>query len=137
MDGIPLFKDAPFTTTGRNRDLGPIAYEWQLSGSTTAEFGNNWLLVADLNVIAVPPAEEEFTMDTVGLGGSGEPTLSFTGDPGWDYQVEYSDDGAIWRTNLPGSFFTGLGSTTQLVFTDPTPEIPPGRWDRVTRSVTP
>ena len=137
MDGIPLFTDATFSATARTLDVGPVAYEWQLTGTQPTEFGDNWLLVADLIVIAVPPGEGPFVTDTVGLDESGQPILTFTGEPGWNYQVEYSDDGTVWLKNLPGSFTTGIAETTQIEFTDLTPEAPIGRYYRVVRSVTP
>ena len=137
MDGIPLFTNAPFTATGRSRDVGPVSYEWQLSDPDPANFGNNWLLVADLAVIAVPPGEGPFLMDTIGFSETGQATFSFTGEPGWNYQVEFSDNAILWRNTLPDSFFTAIPEPTQLPFTDPTPSPPPGRYYRVVRSVTP
>lgn len=137
LDGIPLFANAPFTATRQPRTLGPIAYEWLLSGSSPAEFGDNWMLVADLSVLAIPPGESPFVIDATGLDPSGQASLTFTGEPGWDYHVEYSDTGTTWIGSLPGAIIRGIESPTQVQFIDPSIAPPAGRYYRIRRTVTP
>jgi len=138
LDGIPLFRDVVFNATSKVRTLGPVAAEWQLASADPANYGDNWMLVADWSVWAIPFGEAEFEVDTLGLSEHGQPMLTFTGEVGWDYQVEYSDDMASWLDDLPGSFFTGLKEPAQLSFTDTTTgRSLEGRYYRVVRRVTP
>lgn len=137
LDGIPLFLNAPLTATGHPRTLGSLAYEWQLTSPLVTEHGDNWMLVADSYVWAVPPGEIAFEIDRVGLDGGGSPLVEFTGDPGWSYQVEYTDDLVTWFNDLPGSGFSGLTQSMQVEFSDQTAMGPNRRWYRVERSVTP
>lgn len=135
IDGNILFKDQQFTTTQFTKDFGYLAYEWQENSSGP---GDNKMLVSDVFVWAVPPGEEDFQVDEVGVNRSGMPEIEFTAEPGWDYQVEYSADLKDWHDDLPNSFFTGIEEKTQLEWSDPSPPTPPARrWYRVQRSVTP
>lgn len=138
LDAIPLFRNVVFNATGKQRSLGPVAAEWQLAAADPADYGNNWMLVADWSLWAIPFGATEFQVDTLGWSASGEPMLTFAGEVGWDYQVEYSDDMTHWLDDLPGSFFTGLDAPEQLSFKDPTTgRLLVGRYYRVVRRVTP
>lgn len=143
LDGIELFRGATFTGAGKDRDLGAIAVEWQLAKvgvppeDPTAYFGDNWMLFADCSVWAVPPGEYPFVVDTIGKNPSGQTILTWTGEPGWTYQVEYSADLDSWHSDLPGSFFDDITVPTQLSFTDPTNPQAIGRFYRVARNVMP
>jgi len=139
FDALPLFADASFNATGKPLTLGAVAAEWQLNAGLPSGHGDNWLLVADWRITAVPVGEEPFVIDSVSLDPSGQPVLSWTGEPGWDYRVQHSADAVSWHGDLPGSFFTGLGAPVELQFTDPTPRGPTtlSRFYRVLRTVTP
>lgn len=138
IDGIPLFANAPFTATAKPRNLGLLAVEWQIaSPNGISEYGNNWLLFADCYVWAIPPGEKNFLIDAIDFDLAGQPVLEFTGEPGWTYQVEYSEDLSTWHTDLPGSTFTGLTEPVQITYTDPTTRAPAVRYYRVVRTVTP
>lgn len=135
IDGNVLFLDQQFTNTPFSKDFGYLAYEWQAS---SAGPGDNRMLVSDVFVWAVPPGEEDFQVDEVGVNSSGMPQIEFTGEPGWDYQVQYSADLKTWHGDLPNSFFTRISEKTQIEYSDPSPPTPPARrWYRVQRSVTP
>jgi hypothetical protein len=138
LDGIPLFTNAIFNATGKTRTLGPVAAEWLLAGSNPEQYGDNWMLVADWSIWAIPFGEYPFGVSSTGWSPLGEPVVSFGGEVGWDYQVEYSDDMMNWHADLPGSFFTGLEVPAPLDFTDTTTgRSLAGRYYRVVRTVTP
>lgn len=137
MDGIPLFPWTPFSATGKEATLGAMSYDWQINGGGVSNHGNNWLLVADTIVWAIPPGEANFLIDEIDFGLGGEPQIEFTGEPGWTYQVEYTEDLAIWFATLPGSTISGIEKKTQVQFIDPSNRIGKNRWYRVVRSVTP
>jgi hypothetical protein len=137
MDGIPLFPWTPFSATGKEATLGAMSYDWQINGGGVSNHGNNWLLVADTIVWAIPPGEANFLIDEIDFGLGGEPQIEFTGEPGWTYQVEYTEDLATWFATLPGSTISGIEKKTQVQFIDPSNRIGKNRWYRVVRSVTP
>jgi len=137
LDGIPLFSNALFTATQHARDLGSLSYEWQLTSNLLTEHGDNWMLIADSSVWAIPPGEEPFIIDSVGPGSGGQPQIEFTGEPGFNYKVQYSGNLINWLNDLPGSSFTGIAAPKQIQFSDPTAGLPERRWYRVVRSVTP
>ncbi len=135
-DGLPIFTGAPFNATAKTVDFGPLAAEWQVLGQAPADHGDNFLLVADWRVTAVPPGEFPFVADGLNLDPGGAPVLEWTGEPGWDYQVEYADILGTWRDDLPDSFFNGLDEKTQIQFTD-TSGREDARFYRIVRTVTP
>jgi hypothetical protein len=140
--GFEVFTNQPFTTTGLDHDFGALAYEWQLAEegppeNLTGLYGDNWMPVVDCIVWAVPSGEQPFVVDTIGENPSGQTVLTWTGEPGWIYQVEYSDDLDTWRGDLPGSLFDDITVPSQLDFTDPTTPRPIGRYYRIARSVKP
>lgn len=137
FDGLPLFTDAPFNVSGKEITLGSVAAEWQLDAATPSGFGNNWMLVADWRITAIPPGEDPFVIDSIVFDASDRAEIEWTGEPGWNYKLRYSDDLMLWLGDLPGSFFTGLGKTAQIRFTDPTPRGTAKRYYRVDRTVTP
>lgn len=117
LDGIPLFSDETFADpTLGVLDLGSIAYEWELAGNAPAMAGDNWLLVADLLVERSPQQSSELHFDLT-LSESGCACLRWQGDPGYTYQVEYSEDLASWLNDLPQSTFTP-DTDSELEFVD-------------------
>jgi hypothetical protein len=137
FDGLPLFTGATFNATGRPRTFGPVAAEWQLDAALPENHGDNWLLVADWRVTAVPPGTETFNVEEFSISESGQPVLGWTGEPGWTYRVTWSDDLVEWLDDLPGSSFIVTGKAAPLQFTDPTPRGSGARYYRIERSVTP
>ncbi len=137
LDGIPLFSNALFTATNLARDFGSMSYEWQLTSDDVTEHGDNWMLVADTIVWAIPPGEKNFQVDQVSFDSAGQPQIEFTGEPGWTYQVQYTDNLLEFFQDLPGSTFTGIATPAQIQFSDPTTRRPSTRWYRVVRTVTP
>ena len=138
LDGIPLFEESevPFTETGRSRNFGFLSYEWLISSSDPALYGNNWMLVAETKVTATPQGVEtpmiaEFNQTSAGS------SLSFLGEPGWTYQVQYSDGLNTWKDDLPSSTFVNPDSAKMLTFTDSSSAPSALRFYRVQRTVTP
>jgi hypothetical protein len=137
LDGIPLFQNRPLTATAHPRTFGSCSYEWQLTSNNVAEHGDNWMLIADSFVWAIPPGEQNFLIDQIAFDSEGQPRLEFTFEPGWTYQIEYTDTLTAWLSDLPNSTFSGATETTQQGFTDLTSGPPTRRYYRVVRTVTP
>ena len=85
---------------------------------------------------AVPPGEAVFLIDHICFDSGGQPQIEFTGEPGWTYQVEYTDDLQSWHTDLPNSTFPGITSEGILSFTDVATS-PIKRFYKIGRSPTP
>ena len=137
VDGIALFPWHNLTSTALPRDLGSVSYEWQVNAASTADYGDNWMIVLDCIIWAIPPGEPLFHIDQIQFGSGGQPELEFTAEPGWTYQVQYSENLVDWDSNLPGSNFSGFSEPTQVFFTDSTHNSATTGWYRVKRSVTP
>jgi hypothetical protein len=137
LDGIPLFAGASFTASAAPRTLGPVAAEWKvMATSPSLAAGDNWLFVADWYVRSVPEGAEPFEVDSMTRGSSGDVTLLWQGQAGFDYQVLYSSDLATWHDNLPDTGFPGVIANGPLSFTDPAP-LPGARFYRIRRAPTP
>lgn len=132
IDGIPLFENAPFTATAHAMDFGLLAYEWRVSGPTTAAFGDNFLLVADVSVRSLPNGASPF-VSTISRDQNGNPVISWQADAGNDYQVQRSPDLVKWFDDLPSSSFPGFTSTVQKSYTETASPRPLKRFYRVRR----
>jgi hypothetical protein len=138
VDGYPLFENQPFNGNGQDRKLGSLAFQWRLSSSLTTSFGNNWLLVADIVVRSAPVGSEPFLLDAFSRNPvSGAATLAWTGEPGFDYRVEYGDGLGAWQADLPASLFTGGSAPGPMQFTDTPPPATRRRFYRVLRGESP
>lgn len=135
LDGIPLFENAPFTATTRTIGFGYLAYEWQIGAAAATGYGDNWMLVADTVVRSAPLGIEPFQPSLLTHSATAT-TLTWMGQKGFDYQIEYSDNLANWRRDLPGMVFPSLLVDQTLVFQDSTPGLP-RRFYRVLRMETP
>jgi len=133
LDGIPLFQDTPFTATANPVDCGYLAYEWQLSALSTAGFGDNWMLVADTIVRSAPRPIEPFRITSITRAAAGV-SVTWPGQKGFDYLVEYSEDSLHWFGDLPGASIPGTDDQV-LSFTDLSPT--PHRFYRVARTQSP
>lgn len=137
LDGLPLFTDSPFTDPSfAPLTLGATAAEWELSSPLTAFAGDNWLFVADWFVRTEPQGTEPFLIDTISRNPGGGTTVSWLGEPGFDYQIFHSGDLETWSEDLPNSTFPGITASGPLSFTDPNPS-GTRRFYRVERSVSP
>ena len=113
VDAVPLFTDAPFTSTNNPVNFGWLAFEWDITASSTHGYGDNFLLVADVviqSLVEVPELDV-----TPSFGPSGSVLLSWETVAGWSDQIEYSTDLINWQSDLPNSTFTAPGSA---IFTD-------------------
>lgn len=118
LDGIPLFTDAPFTSTGQTRTIGPVAAEWTVAADTVFGAGNNWLLVSDWLVVALP--REPFETKSFVRSPSGQVTITWPGHKAFDYQVQHSPDLLKWSSDLPGSSHLNVATDGPLSFTHTT-----------------
>lgn len=136
-DGIPLFTDQVFTLSGKSRTLGSLSYEWQISDAAPTNHGDNWMLVADCQIWAIPPGSPEITLDPIIFSETGKPGLEFIGEPGWTYQIEHTNSLSGWQNDLPNSTFTITEPETKVQFADPTTRPTQNRFYRIVRTVTP
>jgi hypothetical protein len=132
LDGIPLFRNVTFNASGRVRTLGPVAAEWAVASEFTAAAGDNWLLVADWLVAALP--REPFRILSFTRFGGGQSTISWPGHTGFDYQLFYSADLVNWKSDLPNSSFIKVAGDGVISLTDGTSPAPGSRFYRVLRS---
>ena len=137
FDGIPLFESIQFTASGSARDLGTFAYEWIVTDPDPAMAGNNWLLVADCSIWAIPFGAPTVGTSIPSFNGEGFPTLQFSGEIGWTYQIEYTNSLGQWLSDLPNSTFVATQPGQLINFTDEDPHRPKMRYYRVRRLVTP
>ncbi len=138
LDGIPLFTNATFNATGQTLNFGSAAAEWQLASAGVAGYGDNWMLVADWSIRSVSPGENPFRIREIDLNASNQPVLQWLGECGFNYQFYYSDDGMLtWKSDLPGSVFSGILVDGVLSYTDETAPVPSQRQFRVVRSEAP
>jgi hypothetical protein len=137
LDGIPLFVDAPFTASAlAPLSLGSAAAEWEVAGTSPLEAGNNWLFVADWIVRSVPRDNGPPRIDSVSRTAAGATVLTWLGEPGYDYLIEYSPDLKQWQNDLPNAAFPGITTSGPLEFTDTTTG-QAGRYYRVRRAISP
>jgi len=61
FDGLPLFTDQPFNTTGEAMNFLGVAGEWIVTGGAPYQHGDNWLLVADWQITTSSPLKDELT----------------------------------------------------------------------------
>ena len=135
LDGIPLFANAPFSATTTTINFGLLAYEWQLDATTPAGHGDNWMLIADVVVRSAPLGIEPFQLSSLTRTAAAS-TLTWPGQKGFDYQIEYSDNLATWRRDLPSASFPTILVDQPLTFQDTTSGLP-RRFYRVLRMEAP
>ena len=138
LDGIPLFTNATFNSSGRALTFGGVAAQWQLTASQTPGYGDNWLLVADWYVRANQPGSTPFQVkEPAPTISENRFSLTWTAEPELEYKVEYSSDLLTWHDDLPGSVFSNVVSERELTFIDTTASDAPRRYYRVTRTWKP
>ena len=134
IHAIPIFTDAPSHAGPQAVNFGIFAYQWDLTGLLPAAYGDNWLLVSDLSITAIPQGVSPFTVSAVTINPL---RITWPGEVGFDYQVEYAELNAGWTNTLANSFFTGLSSPAPLTFTDSLAPTSSNRQYRVVRSISP
>jgi hypothetical protein len=115
IDAIPIFENARFSNTGEPVNFGLLAFEWDLTATTTFGYGDNFLLVADVIVQTVVETPE--LQVTHQFSPSAEITLTWETAAGWTDQVQYSEDLVTWFNNLPDSTFNSNNSPGTATFT--------------------
>ncbi|MDG2124363.1 MAG: hypothetical protein P8J87_11725, partial [Verrucomicrobiales bacterium] len=139
LDDLPIFEDALLNDTNQLLNFGSIAAQWLLTSSSPAAFGTNWLLVDELDIFVTtenppPVGIEPFVVDSLALE-SGSPTLTWFGQAGFTYQVEFSSDLITWSSTLPDSSKTPGAADAPLTYTDTTTS-ETTRFYRVARTLT-
>lgn len=137
LDGVPIFQNAVFNANGRSRVLGMLGFLWQIPGGTASNFGNNWMLVSEIQIRSVPDGTSPFRLESFSRSQSGLCALTWMGQPGFDYQVAWSPDLHTWYQNLPGSLFANRTTTGLLQFSETPPTNAGRRFYRVIRKESP
>ncbi|HCQ80598.1 MAG TPA: hypothetical protein DIV46_11530 [Verrucomicrobiales bacterium] len=97
-------------------NFGLLAFEWELNASSTSNHGNNFLLVADINIQSFsrqPDLEVTFQIKSLG-----KINLNWQTAVGWTDQVEYSSDLVTWFDDLPESTFESMDSLNFITFSE-------------------
>ena len=134
LDAIEIFEDLPFHTGPRTRNLGPIAAQLQIVGTSLTgapQPGDNYLLFDDWLVRTDPPAIPQPAISR--STATGAVTLTFPQEAGYQYLVQFSPTLSGWQSSLPGALFTAT-TTGSASFTDATATGKPTRFYRITRS---
>ena len=93
------------------------------------------MLVGDTVVRSAPLGIEPFKPSSF-IHTAAKTTLTWPGQKGFDYQIEYTDDLIDWRRDLTGSAFPATLVDQPLTFQDATSGLP-RRFYRVLRMETP
>ncbi len=135
LDGISIFADATFHAGSRTRNLGPIAAQLQIVGSSITgapQAGDNYMLFDDwlvrTDALAIPKPS------LARNPSSGAVTLTFAQEAGYSYQVAWSASLSSWLSNLQGSPFTATVTNDLATFTDSTASAATRRFYRITRT---
>ena len=142
IDEIPIFENAQFSNMDAPLDFGFLAFEWELASLIPYNYGDNFLLVADLSIQSVDKNSHlpssinriEVTHQFDSLGGI---SLNWQTAVGWTDQVEYSNDLVTWFADLPGSTFKNLVSPGGITFFYANDPAEAYRFYRVRRTRTP
>lgn len=135
LSDVPVFQDVPFYTGPSIKNLGYIIAKMAVTSINTSVTpntilpGDNYMLFDDYSVrtdaleMAVAVSRTE----------TGAAKLTWNEEAGYIYQVEYSNDCNIWKSDLAGSGHTAA-LTQSATFTDPTIPVPSGRFYRIKRT---
>lgn len=135
LDGISIFADTTFHSGPRTRNLGPIAAQLQIVGSSltgSPQPGDNYMLFDDwlVRTDSLPIPKPSLARNP----SSGAVTLTFAQEAGYTYQVAWSASLSSWLSNLPGSPFTAAVTNDLATFTDSTSAAATRRFYRITRT---
>ena len=115
-DDVPIFENVQFSNTTSPINFGLLAFEWELTAPSTSNYGNNFLLVADINIQSFsrqPDLEVTFQINSLG-----EINLNWQTAVGWTDQIEYSSDLVTWFDDLPESTFESMDSPHFITFSE-------------------
>lgn len=93
------------------------------------------MLIADMVVRSVPLGIEPFRLSSFNRTPTAA-TLTWPGQVGFDYQIEYSDTLTTWHTDLPNSLFQAVAADQPISFQDFTTGLAK-RFYRVVRKESP
>lgn len=135
LDGISIFADSTFHSGSRTRNLGPIAAQLQIVGSSTTgtpQPGDNYMLFDDWLVRSdsLPIPKPALSRNP----SSGAVTLTFAQEAGYSYQISWSASLSSWISNLQGSPFTASVTNDLATFTDSSAASATRRFYRITRT---
>ena len=135
LDGAPIFTNALFNGTGRDRTLGTIAAEWNITNRFNP--GDNWMLFDDWIVTAkarTTTFTEPFEIKKVERTADQKIQFTYPADAGCTYTVQSSTDLKTWR-DLPNSPVTATQSDPAAKHTDAAPITDQRLYYRVLRAV--
>ena len=123
---------ATFNNTGRTRNLGAIAAEWNIINRFNP--GTNWMLFDDWFVRANPVNSDTFVISKIEVINNNEIQLTYPTEAGFSYTIESSTDLNHW-TELPNSpiHATTTNPETTHIDTGTTPTAPK-RYYRILRN---
>lgn len=78
FDGLPLFTDQPFNTTGEAMNFLGVAGEWIVTGGAPNQHGDNWLLVGDWQITTSSPLKDELTFASITASKDEEASFATT-----------------------------------------------------------
>jgi len=134
-DDVSIFENVQFSNTTNPINFGFLAFEWELTAPSTSNHGDNFLLVADINIQSFsrqPDLEVTFQLNSLG-----EINLNWQTAVGWTDQVEYSSDLETWSDDLPESTFESIDSPTFITFSETKDPAVNSRFYRVKRTRVP
>jgi len=136
LGGFQIFRDQQFTDkSGVDLDLGGTAISWQRGAGNS--WGNNWMLFddwavyADTSKLTIPA--ENFGINSITQDAGDNIRIQWQAQPGFRYQVEYSDDMINWKADLPNSLIEEPVET-ETAYTDTNTNESPARGYRITRT---
>jgi hypothetical protein len=136
LNGLDLFVGSPFNPGGLALDLGFTAAQWRIPSGFVNLAGDNWMLIADWTVRAIPPGQDPFALSAGGINELNQSFVSWLEEPGFSYKVEYAEGSMVWTNGLPSAQYIGV-SSNQVTYTDLSAGAISNRHYRVIRSVTP
>ena len=89
LNHLPIFEDALIDFTGKSRQLGAVAVEWEISD--VSKPGNNWMLFDEwlIQVATTPPP-----VPTLSVGSN--LSITWASEAGYFYELQSSGDLISW-----------------------------------------
>lgn len=128
LSDVPIFQDIPFYTGSLTKNFGSMLVKMAVINTTTTSLlpGDNFMLFDDYTVRTDPVTTQ---LETSKIG-TGPAQLTWNEEAGYSYQVQYSSDLSLWKTDLANSTRTAA-LTGNFTFTDPSTVIPTRRFYRL------
>ncbi len=131
LSDLAIFQDLAFYTGTATKNLGSAMVKMAVktTTSTTISPGDNYMLFDDYRV-STDALDTGLALTKTSTGAA---NLVWNQEAAYRYQLEYSDDFSLWKTDLPGSYRAAT-LTQSTTFNDPTIIIPQKRFYRIKRT---